>query len=200
MPSERPRLAFIKDPAWDEVDPEVAATYEAIADRLGAEPLSFGNVFEAAADVQRGIMRREIAHYLAPWFDRGPDKLSELARGHILAGRDIDASAYFDLLERGNAMRRAFDAAIKPYDAALTPPAPGVAPRGLEFTGSRMQTMLWTLLGVPAVNVPGLVGTAGLPVGLQVVGRFGSDLAVLRAAAWCGSRLQTAAGDRTIET
>ena len=62
----------------------------------------------------------------------------------------------------------------------------------LDELASRMQTMLWTLLGVPAVNVPSLVGASGLPIGLQVVGRFGSDLATLRAAAWCGTRLHAA--------
>jgi Asp-tRNA(Asn)/Glu-tRNA(Gln) amidotransferase A subunit family amidase len=190
LPLERPRLAFIKDPAWHEVEPDAAAAYEAAAERLGAEALTLSKTFAEAADVQRGIMRCEIAHYLAPWYERDADALSDTARGHILAGREIGSAAYLALLDRANAMRRAFDAAIRPYDAALTPSAPGIAPHGLDFTGSRMQTMLWTLLGVPAINVPALVGDSGLPVGLQIVGRFGSDVATLRAASWCGSRLQ----------
>ena len=49
--------------------------------------------------------------------------------------------------------------------------------------------MLWTMLGVPAVNVP-VLALDGLPLGLQVVGRFGADATTLRAAAWCGARLQ----------
>ena len=88
-------------------------------------------------------------------------------------------------------MRRAFEHALRPYDAALTPAAPGGAPEGLDFTGSRSQTMLWTMLGVPAVNVP-ILSVGGLPLGLQVVGRFGADATTLRAAAWCGARLQEA--------
>ena len=136
-------------------------------------------------------MRREVAHAFAPWVERGAAELSDTVRTHVAAGRAIDAAAYLALLDAADALRRAFAAALKPYDAALTPSAPGAAPAGLDFTGSRAQTMLWTLLGVPAVNLPALV-VDGLPLGLQAVGRFGADATTLRAAAWCAARLQEA--------
>ena len=41
---------------------------------------------------------------------------------------------------------------------------------------------LWTLLGTPCVNVPGLADTAALPLGVQVVGRFARDKNALEAA------------------
>ena len=190
-PLGQPRLALIREPAWDEVEPGAAAVYEAAAARLGATPLALGPGFARAAAVHRGIMRREIAHCLGPRFERGAAQLSEIVRGHVCDGREVDAAAYLALIEEADAMRRAFDAALGRHDAALAPAAPGAAPAGLGFTGSRMQTMLWTLLGVPAVNVPGLA-LDGLPLGLQVVGRFGADAATLRAAAWCGARLRAA--------
>lgn len=192
-PLGRPRLAFVRQPAWAELDPSAAAACEAAAEELGAAPLALGPAFAQAASVQRGIMRREIAHHLAPYVARGGEGLSETVREHVRAGREIDAAAYLSLLATADALRRAFDDTLRPYDAALTPSAPGVAPRDLGFTGSRMQTMLWTLLGVPAVNVPGL-HLDGLPLGIQAVGRFGSDAATLRAAAWCGARLREAGG------
>jgi Asp-tRNA(Asn)/Glu-tRNA(Gln) amidotransferase A subunit family amidase len=37
-------------------------------------------------------------------------------------------------------------------------------------------------MGTPAVNVPGLDDADGLPLGVQVVGRFGRDRATLEAA------------------
>jgi Asp-tRNA(Asn)/Glu-tRNA(Gln) amidotransferase A subunit family amidase len=67
----------------------------------------------------------------------------------------------------------------------------GEAPLGLQSTGSRMQTLAWTTLGVPAVNVPGMVGPNGLPIGVQVVGRRGEDGAALRAAAWLGQHISS---------
>ena len=191
LPLGPPRLAFISEPAWEEVEPGAAAALEAAAAACGAAPLTLGSPFDDAAAVHLGIMRREIAHALAPWYERGAADLSDTIRTHIEAGREIDADAYLTLLDAADAMRRAFEHAMRPYDAALTPAAPGAAPEGLAFTGSRQQTMLWTMLGVPAVNVP-VLSVDGLPLGLQVVGRYGADATTLRAAAWCAVRLQEA--------
>ena len=189
LPLGQPRLAFVREPAWDEVEEEAAAACEAAAAELGAAPLGLGPEFAEARAVHLGIMRREVAHAFAPWVARGESALSDVAREHIEGGRAIDADTYLSLLDAADAMRRAFEHALKPYDAALTPAAPGGAPEGLAFTGSRLQTMLWTMLGVPAVNVP-VLAVGGLPLGLQVVGRYGADATTLRAAAWCAARLQ----------
>ena len=191
LPLGRPRLAFIRQPGWEEVEADAAAAYESAAGELGAEPLTLGSPFAEARAVHLGIMRREVAHALAPYMARGEAALSDVVRGHITGGREIDADAYLSLLDQADAMRRAFEHALRPFDAALTPAAPGGAPEGLDFTGSRTQTMLWTMLGVPAINVPALT-VGGLPLGLQVVGRFGADATTLRAAAWCSARLQDA--------
>ena len=191
LPLGQPRLAFIRQPAWEEVGADAAAAYEAAAVELGAEPLTLDSPFDRAAPVHLGIMRREVAHAFTPWFARGEADLSDTVRAHIAGGRAIDADAYLSLLDEADGMRRAFEHTLRPYDAALTPAAPGGAPEGLGFTGSRSQTMLWTMLGVPAVNVP-ILSVGGLPLGLQVVGRFGADATTLRAAAWCGARLREA--------
>ena len=191
LPLGQPRLAFIRQPAWEEVGADAAAAYEAAAAELGAEPLTLGSPLDRAAAAHLGIMRREVAHAFTPWFARGEADLSDTVRAHIAGGRAIDADAYLSLLDEADGMRRAFEHTLRPYDAALTPAAPGGAPEGLGFTGSRSQTMLWTMLGVPAVNVP-ILSVGGLPLGLQVVGRFGADATTLRAAAWCGARLQEA--------
>jgi Asp-tRNA(Asn)/Glu-tRNA(Gln) amidotransferase A subunit family amidase len=50
----------------------------------------------------------------------------------------------------------------------------------LDSTGDPRFNRLWTLMGVPCVNVP--VPGDGLPVGVQVVGRFGGDGTTLAVA------------------
>jgi Asp-tRNA(Asn)/Glu-tRNA(Gln) amidotransferase A subunit family amidase len=47
-------------------------------------------------------------------------------------------------------------------------------------------------LHAPAVNVPGLKGTGGLPIGLTVVGARWADEHVLRGAATLGKVLNKA--------
>lgn len=78
--------------------------------------------------------------------------------------------------------RAAILAAMEGVDVLLTPSAPGTAPEGLSSTGAPVFNAPWTTLHMPCLNLP--VGLhAGLPVGVQVVGRFGEDRQTLAAAA-----------------
>jgi Asp-tRNA(Asn)/Glu-tRNA(Gln) amidotransferase A subunit family amidase len=47
----------------------------------------------------------------------------------------------------------------------------------------------WTLLGLPCIHLPFARGRNGLPVGLQLVGRFADDHLLLTAAHWVHERL-----------
>jgi Asp-tRNA(Asn)/Glu-tRNA(Gln) amidotransferase A subunit family amidase len=67
-------------------------------------------------------------------------------------------------------------------DAAITFSAPGAAPVGLDSTGDPKFNRLWTLLGVPCVNVPGRTDSNGLPIGIQVIAPFGRDAVALAIA------------------
>ena len=70
----------------------------------------------------------------------------------------------------------------------------GEAPEGLGSTGVPRFDRLWTLLGLPAITVPGLTGSTGLPIGVQLVGRRGADALVLSCAAWLAAALPPAPG------
>ncbi len=78
--------------------------------------------------------------------------------------------------------RRTFAELMAETDVLLTPSAPGAAPHGLGATGKPTFNRLWTLLGPPCVNVPGLTDGNDLPLGVQIVGRFARDKIALAAA------------------
>jgi Asp-tRNA(Asn)/Glu-tRNA(Gln) amidotransferase A subunit family amidase len=60
-------------------------------------------------------------------------------------------------------------------DLWLSPPALGVAPHGLGSTGDPVMNIPWTQAGMPALCVPAGRNDKGLPMGLQLAGRFGRD-------------------------
>ncbi len=70
------------------------------------------------------------------------------------------------------------------YDAIVAPSAPGEAPLKEAGTGDPIFSTLWTFSGLPALNLPLLVGETGLPVGVQLVGALEGDDKLLRTAAW----------------
>ncbi|RSN21182.1 amidase [Amycolatopsis sp. WAC 04169] len=70
------------------------------------------------------------------------------------------------------------------FDVVLGPAAPGAAPPGLEATGNPVLSRGWQALGLPVVALPGFTDTAGLPLGLQLVGRHGGENELLGHACW----------------
>jgi Asp-tRNA(Asn)/Glu-tRNA(Gln) amidotransferase A subunit family amidase len=67
-------------------------------------------------------------------------------------------------------------------DAWISPSATGPAPRGLGSTGNPAMNIPWTCSGVPTISLPAGAGPAGLPVGVQLAGRFNRDEDLLAAA------------------
>lgn len=67
-------------------------------------------------------------------------------------------------------LRPIFDTIARRFDALITPSVEGEAPLvGSDDFDYNLVT-LWTGLHVPMINIPGLVGESGLPVGLSVLG------------------------------
>jgi Asp-tRNA(Asn)/Glu-tRNA(Gln) amidotransferase A subunit family amidase len=73
---------------------------------------------------------------------------------------------------------------MREFDFLLTPSAPSEAPASLDSTGDPVFNRAWTLLGVPCVTLPHGSGAHGLPLGVQLVGAFDADMALLAWAAW----------------
>lgn len=67
-------------------------------------------------------------------------------------------------------------------DLWVCPAATGPAPVGIQATGDPNMNLPWTHAGLPAVTVPAGRATNGLPLGLQLIGRFGTDEVLLRQA------------------
>ena len=105
---------------------------------------------------------------------------------------EISAARYDEARRTARHARRALCDLFQQIDVILTPSAPGAAPQGLQSTGRPIFNRLWTLMGTPCVNVPGLADETGLPLGVQVVGRFGRDKRTLEAAWFLEQALETA--------
>jgi Asp-tRNA(Asn)/Glu-tRNA(Gln) amidotransferase A subunit family amidase len=70
----------------------------------------------------------------------------------------------------------------------LAPSTLGEAPPR-DTTGDPVLCRSWTLLGTPTVAIPGIIGAAGLPVGVQVVAPPDRDDLALGGAIVLAERL-----------
>ena len=155
--------------------------------RAGArgEEVDLPPAFNQAHAVQRAIMAGEGARNLGALQRRHRDRLSARLNAFLDEGAGIDDARRREALDSRTRLQREYSQFLLGFDAVITPPATGEAPATLEVTGDPTFCTIWTLLGAPAVSIPVGLGPRGLPLGLQIVGAYGRDDALLGAAAWC---------------
>src|ERR1700694_3087663 len=154
------------------------------AERAGASvrTLAMPEIVAEAWQAQSIVMEFEAHQALAWEYGVHYDAMPPLLREKLDETAGILPADYDDA--RGIA-RRARDALAEIFDEVdvlLTFSAPGAAPKGLVSTGNTRFNQLWTLMGVPCVNIPAYIADGGLPVGVQIIARFGDDAGALAAA------------------
>jgi len=176
----------------------VADAIEGTADALreaGAEILDAALPdLRRATAIHRIVQTTEVAAAHAPWFARRRDLYAPEVRARIEPGYRLRAAHYLRAQRHRRLFTRAFAATMEGLDAILVPASPVLAPRTGEeeivVRGRRrgVRSALlscvapFSQLDCPAVSVPAGL-REGLPVGLQLIGRPGSEALLLRIAA-----------------
>jgi Asp-tRNA(Asn)/Glu-tRNA(Gln) amidotransferase A subunit family amidase len=182
-----PRIAVVRMHLWPQASPAMQTALETaarLAEAAGATvtDLALPPILEEAYAAQFTIQDYENFRSLASEYERHRERIDGRLRQHLDAAASISGDAYDAARRVASRGRQALANAMADFDVILTPSAPGAAPHGLNSTGDPMFNRLWTLSGAPCVNVPGLSDDNGLPLGVQIVGRFGRDRAALAAA------------------
>jgi Asp-tRNA(Asn)/Glu-tRNA(Gln) amidotransferase A subunit family amidase len=185
-------IAICRSPVWDKAEPEAREALERctlLLEAAGArvETLDLPDRFDGLTDAHKVIMQCEMRSTFLPEYAALGDALyAELvATMRNEAGyTSADLRGAYDLAAE---CRARFDTVAEGYDAVVTPSTAGIAPKGLDDTGAATFNRIWTLLHTPCVNVPGLSGPGGMPVGLTVTGPRFSDRRVVAVAEMLGA-------------
>ena len=192
------RVAWSPDLGYATVDPEVGQVAEAAARRfeeLGchvveahpdtADPFPITDTLWCSTQASGHIDDLERVRHLID-----PGRLKLVERGQGITGQEF-AQATIKRLEYYHAVREF----MEDYDLLLTPALATTAFAAGDdhpgtIDGKPVNYLGWTgfsyqfnLTGQPAASVPCGFASNGLPVGLQIVGRWRDDMTVLRAAA-----------------
>jgi Asp-tRNA(Asn)/Glu-tRNA(Gln) amidotransferase A subunit family amidase len=165
----------------------------AAAERAGASvrTLKLPEIAAEAWGIQPTIQEFE-AHQAFAWeYRENYDAMPPLLRGRLDESRDITPAAYDAARAIAMQARAALAETFKEVDVLLTFSAPGAAPKGLASTGDPRFNRLWTLMGVPCVNIPATIAEGGLPVGVQVIAGYGDDAKALAAARFVEQALRS---------
>jgi Asp-tRNA(Asn)/Glu-tRNA(Gln) amidotransferase A subunit family amidase len=154
------------------------------AERAGASvrALAMPEILGEAWLIHETVQQYEAHRALAWEYRTQYDAMPPLLRARLDKSKGIAPADYDKARRVANRGRKALAKIFDEVDVLLTFSAPGAAPKGLASTGDTRFNKLWTLMGVPCVNVPAYVTEDALPVGVQVIARFGDDAGALKAA------------------
>lgn len=196
LPVRPPRIAVCR-PSWlDRADPVAHAAID-VAERAlaaaGAEvvELDLPAEYDHLVRLHEEIQAFETSRSYAWEYANRRDMLDIRVRSIIERGMAVPFESYLDMMLEAQRARQSFGVVIGRADAVMTAAAPGEAPVGwrvlgdaFDDMGDTTQSRVWTLLHLPVVTLPALRGPHGMPVGIQVIGRFGADRALLHLARW----------------
>ena len=183
------------------LDADVRATVDAAVGTLRRSGLRIADadpVWPEGTEEARilAIEDSGLARFFGERFQADPDFFDpaiayQIERGLRATAADVAAAHGFSL-SIGGAIARFFanvDILICPTIACVAWPADQLDPatvggRPAQRRGHAAFTPLFNHARTPAISIPCGTGAAGLPVGLQLVGRRGVDRDVLRVAAW----------------
>jgi amidase len=148
--------------------------------------------FAQTREAHRVVISVEASRAFARYLRETPGKLSANIRGFIAVGQRNERR-YAEALKFADRARTLLEDAFGDDDVFIVPAAPGTAPRGLAWTGDSVFSGFWSLLRVPCTTSPYATGVDGLPLGVQLIGRYGADERLLAVTRWAAHRLGIAA-------
>jgi Asp-tRNA(Asn)/Glu-tRNA(Gln) amidotransferase A subunit family amidase len=204
---DSPVLGIAEGPYLEQASPEALAHFQATCQRLRAAgfKLKAAPAMSDFADIYERhnlIVAAEAAQVHATWFARYEElyqaKTAELIRRGQQVDRETLAQALKGRLKLRDELIRLMDE--HGLDLWLSPSAPGPAPKGLASTGSPVMNLPWTHSGLPTVTLPAGLNADGLPMAVQLAGRWYADEAMLAWAMDVEIALQSNGADFRVDS
>jgi Asp-tRNA(Asn)/Glu-tRNA(Gln) amidotransferase A subunit family amidase len=156
-----------------------------VLDGLDARRVALFPEIETLNAAHRRLLTFEMALNHARWYPWYADRYRARTADAVRSGFSVrHAEAAAIRANRINVRATVHDAMERArIDVLACPAAAGPAPESIASTGDPSLQLPWTHAGVPVVTLPWGVAANGLPLGLQLVGRFMDDERLLAWAA-----------------
>lgn len=194
-PSKPPRIAVARMALWSRAETEQKKVFDDTVAKLKAagalvEDVVLSDLDQHSWETCITILSSEASVIYASLVEQHPDKTSEHLKALVKTGKAYSAYDYLTAKHRQASYQQSLETQLSDFDVILTLPALGEAPAGLTYTGDAEYCAPWTLLGLPAMSIPAGFGQNGLPLGIQVLGKYRQDQHTLGVAKWIENTLE----------
>jgi len=189
------RLGLVRDLFCERLDPEVRAALAAAGRALEGLGVTVEEArlprIPHAGPAVFAIISAESMAYHEPYLRTRASEYGPDVRARLSAGQFVLASQYLKAQRARQVLRADVDGLLARFDGLLLPatpiPAPRVTDREATVDGVTEDVRGWltrctrpiNLVGHPALAVPCGLTAGGLPIGLQLVGRWFDEATVL---------------------
>lgn len=137
--------------------------------------------FQEIRNRHDAIMSYDASQVHKEWFAKHESLYSQKFADLIHRGQKVSTQSVQSLLSARDAFRTSITQTVNDnqIDIWICPPTIDAAPKGLDSTGDPVMCLPWTQIGFPAINIPTTKNDDGLPMGLQLVGRWNADESLL---------------------
>lgn len=181
------RVAFCRTFRWEEAEAACREHLERAASTLAdagvavmelSLPAAFGELYDLTAR----LFAVEFSRAVAPERRRSRENMSSALLAMVDQAASIAPEDHIGALSRLDDLKVSIRSILNDVDVVLTPSTGGEAPLGHQSTGPVTFTILWQALGLPCLTMPAFSGPNGLPIGVQLVGKYHGDLELLEIA------------------
>jgi aspartyl-tRNA(Asn)/glutamyl-tRNA(Gln) amidotransferase subunit A len=182
------RVGYFRTDSDGHAEPEISARIAEAAEQVAdsgivVDEISLPMSFYELQAVDRLIIRAESASLYADRYQREPEKFGPDIRNNITSGLLVPAAHYLKAQRLRARFSDQLTALFATYDVIILPATRDLAPNR-DMAGDPIFNTPFSGAGVPVVTLPLQRTRGALPVGVQLVGRGGRDMALLGHAAW----------------
>ena len=182
------RVGLLRGPKWESAEPYAQQALENFGRRLAGvpevevEPVTMPASFKHAHEVHATIYDRTLAYYFKEEFS-AQTLVSPIMYEIVQRGNRLTLDHYKTALAaQGDLARNLDNFLASRFDIILDLSTGGEALKGLDSNDRLDNCLIWTLCGVPTINLPIFTGPLGLPFGAQIFARRYNDYLLLNFA------------------
>jgi Asp-tRNA(Asn)/Glu-tRNA(Gln) amidotransferase A subunit family amidase len=174
------KLAFVRTHLWDQWEPYGKQAIIEYVEKLRQQGIEVEEAvlpgeFQLAHEIHRVIYNKALSYYYKEECADHADMLSPVFHDMLLDGQKITNDEYRVMCDKQIALGHLLDDFLDRYDGIITLSTAGEAKKGHDAVDTIDSCLIWTMCGVPSINLPVFTGPNRLPFGAQLVFRKYQD-------------------------
>jgi len=152
------------------------------SDKFSIFDINLESCFNESHIIHDMIYNKSLSYYFKKEWEQDKSKFSSILSEMIKKGNRISNEQYFNLLKNQSKLSIRLNTIMKQYDAIICLSAADDAPKIKTIIDPKDNSLIFTLYHLPSISLPLLIGSKGLPLGIQLACKKFDDYNMMHIA------------------